>query len=166
MNADTQLILKALLDIRRGQILAIKANPATEDLYTNAFVHAIMHSVCPIFDEEFGFAETESERLSLLPFYSSYDVPHNTVEKISNLLQKKRSKKEKLTFNDVEEPYTLGDEHWPGKDHRNDLINICRYFYLRKMFDAEFWEEFMSNAPTQASEITAKWNRTEIITWI
>lgn len=73
--------------------------------------------------------------------------------------------KEKITFYDVEGPYRLGDQHWPGTDVRENLINMCRYFYLAHMFDAAFWSEFMSNAPSEASDVTSEWSRQEIADW-
>lgn len=161
-----EIILKALAEIRRGQILATKANPQTEDLYTNAYVHAIMHSVCPIFEEEVGFAENTDERLNLFPFYETYDVPHHLVQEISELMDVKWRDKDKITFYDIEEQYGLGDKHWFGKVLRVDLINICRYFYLRGMFDEEFWKQFMSDRPSEASSVTNQWSREEIVLWV
>jgi hypothetical protein len=42
-SSDSKIILRAMADIRRRHIVATKANPATGDLYDNAFVHAILH---------------------------------------------------------------------------------------------------------------------------
>ena len=44
----SKVILKALAEVRRRQIVATKFNPQTEDMYPNAFVHAVMHSVYPM----------------------------------------------------------------------------------------------------------------------
>src|SRR5258705_9191149 len=44
----SKVILKALAEIRRRQIMAAKFNPQTADMYPDALVHAIMHSIYPI----------------------------------------------------------------------------------------------------------------------
>ena len=165
MQKDT-IILKALAEIRRGQILSTKANPQTADLYTDAYAHAIMHSVCPIFEEEIGFAESTDEKLNLFPFYETYDVPHNLVQEIAELINPKWLNKEQVTFYNIEEQYDVGGKQWPGKVLRVDLINICRYFYLRNMFDEEFWKQFMSDCPSEASSVTDLWSREEIVLWV
>lgn len=160
------IILKALAEIRRGQILSTKANPQTEDLYADAYVHAIMHSVCPIFEEKSGFAESINERLNLSPFCETYDVPHNLVQEIAELMDAKWLNKEKITFYEIEEQHNAGGKTWLGKSLRVDLINICRYFYLSRKFNEEFWDHFMSNRPSEASNVTAPWSREEIVLWI
>jgi hypothetical protein len=60
MSHDNKL-LKALAEIRRRQIVATKANEQTEDVYTNAFVYAVLHSVCPIYHEQADLGESIEE---------------------------------------------------------------------------------------------------------
>jgi hypothetical protein len=164
-SSDSKIILRAMADIRRRQIVATKANPATEDLYDNSFVHAILHSIYPIRHEHPELKEDLAEILDSFPFYETYDAGFELVESIAKLLNEKSVKKEKITFYDIEGPYKLGSEHWPGTDVRENLINICRYFYLCHMFDAEFWKEFMSHAPSEASGVTSEWSRQELADW-
>jgi hypothetical protein len=161
----SKVILKALAEVRRRQIVATKFNPQTEDMYSNAFVHAVMHSVYPMTEEHIGFKDDLVDIVDSLPFYETYDVGFELVKEIAELLDKKWLNKEKITFYDIEGPYKLGGEHWNGKDVREDLINICRYFYLSHMFDKKFWNEFMSDSPSEASGVTAEWNRDEIAGW-
>lgn len=166
MEGDNKTVLKALAEIRRGQVLATKANPQTQDLYTNAFAHAILHSVCPIFEEDPELAKTVAERTELFPFHETYEQSHETVEEVAELLDKKWLAREKITFYDLEDIYGHGGKSWPGKCLRINLINITRYFYLRGMFDADFWKEFLSNCPTEASDVGDPWDRQEIVDWM
>jgi hypothetical protein len=84
-----KVFLKALAEIRRHQIIATKANPQTEDVFPNAFVHAIIHSVCPVFDEQVGFTDGQASLLYTFPFHETYDVPHDLVKEIAELLDGK-----------------------------------------------------------------------------
>jgi hypothetical protein len=148
-----KVILKALAEIRRNQILAAKFNPATEDMYSDAFAHAVLHRIYPFQDEGVGFMSETSEILNVLPFYEAYDVGRELVEEIAELLHEKWRAKKKITFYDVEGPYKLEGQPWKGVDARTDLINICRYFYLAHMFDDKFWKVFMSDAPSEAGDM-------------
>jgi antitoxin MazE len=158
----SKVVLKALAEVRRRQIVATKFNPQTENIYSDAFVHAVMHSVYPMNEEHLGFKDNLSEILDSLPFYETYDVSFELVKEIAEMLDKKWLNKEKITFYDVESPYRLSGEHWKGKDARMDLINICRYLYLSHMFDKDFWKEFMSESPSEASDVTSEWSRDEL----
>jgi hypothetical protein len=44
----SKVILKALAEVRRRQIIATKFNPQTENMYSDAFAHAVMHSIYPM----------------------------------------------------------------------------------------------------------------------
>jgi antitoxin MazE len=163
MSIDySKIILKALAENRRRQIIATHYNPQTADLYTDAFVYAVAHSVCPIFEEYPGYRTERADILEVLPFHETYEAGYALVKQIYDLLDKAQLNKEKITFYDVESPYRLSGEHWAGLDIRGDLINICRYFFLSDSFDKEFWTAFMSSAPVEASGITEKWSRDEL----
>ncbi|HEX7315882.1 MAG TPA: hypothetical protein VF297_18340 [Pyrinomonadaceae bacterium] len=159
---NSRIILKALAENRRRQIIATHYNPQTADLYTDAFVYAVAHSVCPIFEEYPGYRTERADILEVLPFHETYEVSYALVKQIHDQLDKAQLNKEKITYYDVEGPYKLGSEHWPGLDVRGDLINICRYFFLSGSFDKEFWTGFMSDAPVEASGITKEWSRDEL----
>jgi antitoxin MazE len=118
--------------------------------------------VYPIKHEHPGFKENLTDILPSFPFYETYDAGFELVNSIAKLLDEKWVKKEKITYYDVEGPYKEGGEHWPGTDVRVNLIDICRYLYLCPMFDAEFWKEFMSNAPSEASNVTSEWSPDEL----
>ena len=164
MPSDLSTVLRALADIRRSQIVAIKANAATEDLYSDAFVHAVLHSVYPAYHEDVtGTGLARDEALRLFPFHDTYDVPEETVLEIGGFLDARWMAKEAITFRDLEKLYS--DRSWPGTNLRNDLINICRYLFLRRMLDGDnFWRNFMKDAPSQALDITREWSRDELVT--
>lgn len=162
--ADLDTVLQALAEIRRHQILAAKANPATQDLYSDAYVHAILHSVCPAFHEdpaEFGIDSDGAT--TRLPFQDTYEVPARTVLEIASFLDERSMAGETVTYRDLESRYR--DAAWPGTYLRNDLINICRYLFLRSMLGPEFWRAFLVDAPTEALDIGRKWTRDELVMW-
>lgn len=108
-SSDSKVILKALADIRRRQIIASKFNPQTEGMYDNAFVHAVMHSIYPIRHEHPGHMENPAEILNAFPFYESYNVNFDLVNRIFKQLDEKFVNKENITFYEVEGPYKLGN---------------------------------------------------------
>lgn len=163
MDVDhDQIVLKALAEIRRGQILATKANPQTADLYDNAFVHAVMHRIYPVRHEEPSPSDSPAVASTALPFYETYGVGREQVQEVAELLDEKWRNKEKVTFYDLEDTY---QNSWAGRGVREDLINICRYFYLVEWFDEPFWNELMSWCPAEAHGVTSEWDRSEIIYW-
>jgi len=164
MDVDhAQVILKALAEIRRGQILATKASAQTADLYDNAFVYAIMHRIYPVRHEDPGSSHDPANILDSLPFYRAYEVGREQVQEVADLVDERWRNREKITFYDLEDRYQSG---WAGKELRSDLINICRYFYLLRWFDEPFWNEFMSYCPGEAHDLTCEWERSEIVDWI
>jgi hypothetical protein len=161
-----KVILKALAQIRRTQVLATKYNPQTEALFSHAFAYAIMHSVYPLHDEDPGFTTEREAILDIFPYYETYVVSREQVNEVAELLDEKWRAEERITFYDLEEPYKYGGKSWSGNDARMDLIHTCRYFYLRGMFDDEFWQGFMSDCPTEAHGIIDEWDRSAISDWM
>lgn len=161
MSSDTQALLYALAEIRRHQIVATKANPATDDLYSDAYVHAVLHSICPAFHEDPDPLGLPPERF---PFSVTYEISRETVLEVAQLLDARWMANEEITFRDVEKVY--GHRDWPGTHVRNDLVNICRYFWLQRMFDGgDFWRKFLTDAPNEALGIARDWDREELLMW-
>jgi len=162
MSDETlQILLAALADIRRLQIVEMKLSPHTESVHSDAYVYAIQHSIYPINDE----ASLDRGEHSLLrkPFQQSYSVPFEQVHEVAKLLDEKWRTREKITFYDVETPYRTSEKNWRGGNPRSDLIHICRYLFLSDLFDQEFWTQFMSDHPVEASHVTDPWTRGELL---
>lgn len=88
-SLDSKVILKALAEIRRRQIIATKFNPETEQMYDNSFAHAVMHSIYPIKHEHPGLERNSPEILARFPYYETYDAGFEIVQEIAELLDKK-----------------------------------------------------------------------------
>jgi hypothetical protein len=73
-STDSNVILKAMAEIRRRQIIATKFNPQTEDMYDNSFVHAVMPSIYPFKHEHSGLNDNLADILNAFPFHETYDA--------------------------------------------------------------------------------------------
>lgn len=162
------VILRALADIRRRQILLAKLNTATDGLYPDAFAYAVLHRVYPAYHEEIPFGGeglTKQQILELSPFHDTYNVEREQVVEIAELLDSKWLAKEHITYYDVEGEYQHGEKRWKGDSLRDGLITTCRYLFLHGMFDKPFWIHLMSEAPTEAYDVMHDWKAEEIRDW-
>jgi hypothetical protein len=169
MEVDyNRVVLRALLEMRRHQVLTAKLNPSTEAMYPNAYTYALLHRVCPAFDnqpETWDEAEQSAALLYRFPFDEVYDVPRAQVVEVAELLDEKVGAKEKITYSDLERMYQGSGMKWESGHVRPQLITVCRYLFLHGMFDEVFWQHFTSNRPSEASDITRDWNNSEINDW-
>lgn len=150
------VLLHALADVRRQQIVHAKFSEATRDLYPDAFAYAVANSVCPVLHEDAGLEDPGDGLSTQHPFRSTYRVPYGQVKELAELLDAKWMAKETITFYDVEDHYgrtVPGTATWKGTDLRMDLIHCCRYFALNGLFGDDFWTAFLSNAPSEANDL-------------
>ena len=143
------IMLKALAEIRKLQIVAAKSNPNTANFYDDDFVYAVVNSLHPIFHVEND------------PFASAYEIEKEKVESVLKILDTKWLQKEKITFYDLETIYSSDGRRW--RCLRVDLINICRYAFLGRRFDTEFWEQLLSWCPSEAHGLTNAWSDDDLV---
>ena len=150
------VLLHALAEVRRHQVVQAKFSEPTRDLYPDAFAYAVANSVCPVLDEDAGLDDSGDGPSTRHPFRSTYRVPYGQVRELADLLDARWRAKETMTFYDVEDHYgrtVPGQAMWKGADLRMDLIDCCRYFAIRGLFGDAFWAEFLSNAPSEANDL-------------
>jgi hypothetical protein len=163
MESD-KTVLRALAEIRRRQILAIKLNPQTKDVYSNEYAFAVIRSIYPLYHEHVGFLENKDDIITSLPFYDTYDISREQVEEVANFLEESH-KGEPISFYSLESHFYNKPE-WNKKWRkvRIDLINVCRYFYLSGAFDDDdIWKGLLSSAPSEAKGFKKKWSNSELL---
>lgn len=165
-NDDNRVLLRGMFEVYRHQVLVTKLDTNTRSMYTNAYVYALLHRVCPAYDNQLeSLQENAFALLSRFPFEDVYDVKRGPVEEVAEFLDAEWMAKRKVTFYDVEHLYK-SSKKWQEKFLRPDLIAICRYLFLHDMFDADFWKSFCSNAPSEAHALTHDWDNREIMDWV
>lgn len=97
--------------------------------YSNAFAFAIKNDIFPICDLYF-YALSEYE--------NNFKINKQTISDIYIDLQNHYDNNKKISFNNLN--YTIGDTYSSNGDK---LIDICRYFFLSKKFDKDFWNIFL-----------------------
>ena len=159
---STEIILKALAEIRRRQILAIKLNPQTKDLISDAYAFAVSKSIFPIYHEHVGFLEHRDDILNALPFFDTYDISHRQIDEVVTLIDEGLQKNEPVSFRMLEGTFYNRPE-WNKKWRhlRVDLINVCRYIFLSDAF-TESWEKFLEGGPSEAKPLTRRWDPAEL----
>lgn len=146
----SEQILRALAEIRKRQIISIKLNPATENIYSDAYVFAVAKSIYPLYHENQSLIYDKETILQNYPFYETYDISREQVEEISKLIRNGENG-EPVTFYRLEGKLRdRSDWSKEWRDFRGDLIDVCRYFFLSNMF-SDKWESFLSKAPSEAN---------------
>lgn len=154
---SNETVLQALAEIRRRQILAIKLNPQTKDIYSDAYVFAVSRSIYPFYDENVGFLEDRDDIVRKLPFIETYDISREQVEEVVNLIDQGLEKKDPISFRTLEATFHNRAE-WNRKwrNLRVDLINVCRYLFLSGAF-TDAWEKFLDGGPSEAKPLNRPW---------
>jgi len=160
---DSKVILRALGEIRRLAIVQAASQPQRKHLFPRPHVYAIIHRIYPLLDESRGVLSERDDILLALPFTESYDVSYEFIKEVYDLLDSVWVSHQEITFYQLENPYRFGDKNLGIANLRKDLVAIARYLYLHNSFDNEFWEQFMSNAPQEASVITEPWSDEELL---
>jgi hypothetical protein len=163
MESD-KTVLRALAEIRRRQILAIKLNPQTKDVYSNEYVFAVIRSIYPLYHEHVGFLENKDDIIASLPFFDTYDISREQVEEVADLLSEGHNG-ESISFYSLESHFYNKPE-WNKKwrTFRIDLIYVCRYIYLSEAFDNDdIWKGLLSSAPSEAKNFKKKWSSSELL---
>ncbi len=158
----TDSILNALAEIRRRQILAIKLNPQTKDLISDAYAFAVSKSIYPLYDESVSFLEDKDDILRKSPFIETYDISREQVDEVVTLIDQAVEKGESISFSTLEATfYSRLDWNRKWRHLRIDLMHVCRYIFLSGAF-ADTWEKFLEGAPSEAKALNRKWRPDEL----
>lgn len=138
------LALEGLFQVVRLQILTPKDYRVPGYGTDASYKFAWDEEVYPYFHEGVTFH---------IPFEKMFKTSGKQVKEIAEFLDDKWMEKEKITFYQLEDKYGRHGEDW----HRSKLIDICQYLCLKGMFGKDFWTEFSSDAPTEASGIISEY---------
>ncbi|WP_434778511.1 hypothetical protein [Neisseria sp. Ec49-e6-T10] len=135
-------IMKALFIQQRFLILN---SIYTSDFMPEAYVYAWEVGVFPYLDDE----DDDNLYLAHSPYKNFFNVEEEMVLKIVEYLDEKFINEEPITFYELES--TFG-----GKSNRVPLMHVCRYVFLKGLFDEEFWKNLVESEKTPAAPIEAK----------
>jgi hypothetical protein len=168
-HMSEDVLLSALAELRRHQLIATAANPATAYLYPPAFIYAVINSVYPLFHEgltDQAASYSQAELLGMLqirPYASSYGIDVNQVKSAVFFLTKRA--KFNVELSELEEhiasnaPPAIGLR---GADSVKSYSLICafkisRYCFLTGLHSPVFWVQFTRSLSSK-QEITAPWS--------
>jgi hypothetical protein len=156
------VILKALHELRRRQILAIKLNPQTRDLYPDSYAFAISKSIYPLYHEHVGFLENRDDILQKLPFIETYDISREQVDEVVTQLDEAQKNGQRISFRTIENGfYNRPEWNKPWRNLRVDLSDVCRYLFLSDAF-SDIWDEFLDGAPSEVKPLKRAWTSDEL----
>lgn len=142
-------IANALFQQMRLTILLTTKNGAEESPFHPAYLLAWDDSVYPILDESSEWHKPHAEQ---------FRIPKEHVDRIFSLLCDHWDDQKEITFYGLEDLLGIhGSAYSSGEIERNDLVSICRYFFLHDRFDKEFWAALCRNheCPTEAHVIAS-----------
>lgn len=150
MSDLNQQIMNAMYTQQRLQVLSLGVH---HDEFSDAYLYAWYEGVYPFFEDTDGSVQ----RMPHEHYQSQFLVSREKVDELSKYLDDCWLKGKVPTFYDLEDRYT----GWS----RSDLIDICRYMFLRRMFDSQFWGQLLTpmQHPSEAAGITRALNREEDI---
>ena len=117
------------MSINKKNIINEKLKNREKSQYSDSFAFAIANDIFPICEPYFDVFENETFR-----------IKKEIISDIYIFMQNKFDNKEKVTFDEIK--FNIeGNSLYKSRDI---LIDICRYFYLSKKFDENFWDYFIN----------------------
>jgi hypothetical protein len=144
-----------LFNIQRFQILALYTSGADRNV-SDSYAYAWAEGVYPLFNES-------------APWHNGYEdnfkISASDIRDIHELLCDKWEAKTLVTFYDLEAELGISGASRPGPQwDRIKLMRACRYLYLQRYFDDEFWAKMLEPGrhPGEASGITRQLTANDI----
>ncbi len=141
---------------QRIQIMHIAKH---HDEYTDAYLYAWEASVYPLFSDTDGSVPSMPHE----PYSDFFKIPKQKVKFLLKRFDDACDKEENLTFYKLEDELSIrsGTTGW----ERTDLLHICRYFYLEKSFNNNFWNILITpkEHPIEAESINRNFDRNQDI---
>jgi hypothetical protein len=132
------LILKAIYEAKREQLLLGWKNPENHRSIDIGYAFAYDHRMCPTQTQD-------PDRVD--PFEDTYEINRAFIEDVLLYLdgQWLKGNTDVPTFYELENKY--------GREKRYELMCVLRYAKVLKMFDDDFYKKIVSNAPAEANTI-------------
>ncbi|WP_314153587.1 hypothetical protein [Rouxiella badensis] len=146
-------IMGALFIQQRVQILHLGKNHGE---FSDAYLYAWDSGVYPLMSDTDGSVPRRPHE----PYVKFFNTSKDKVARLAKRLDDAWIKKEELTFYGLEDELGVRGFSSLGWD-RSDLLHICRYLYLDRRFDHEFWEMLIENGkcPSEALSLMSEFER-------
>lgn len=152
---SSQIIMQSLFNQQRIQIMHIGKH---HDEFTDAYLFAWESGVYPAMSDTDGSIPQKAHE----PFADFFITSKEKTLSLAKRLDEAWLNQEELTFYALEDELQVRTQpDW----ERGDLLNICRYLYLDKRFDHEFWKRLVKNGecPSEAHSLLSVFERTDDI---
>lgn len=151
-----QKIMKALYNQQRLQILSLGLH---QKEFTDSYLFAWYKGVYPLFEDTDGSEAEMPHEVHA----ESFRITKEKVDYLTKLLDDAWIAKSVPTFYELENDLGI---RYSGEWSRMDLINICKYLYLKDdSWDKDFWETLLQpqEHPSEARSIIRKFDRNKDI---
>lgn len=155
MSDLNQQIMNAMYTQQRLQVLSLGVH---HDEFSDAYLYAWYEGVYPFFEDTDGSVQ----RMPHEHYQSQFLVSREKVDELSEYLDECWLKGNVPTFYELEDHYEV--RHSTTEWTRGDLIDICRYLFLRRSWDDAFWSKLLTpmQHPSEAGSLTRKFDRKDI----
>ncbi|MGH1428727.1 MAG: hypothetical protein ACRBEE_12360 [Arenicella sp.] len=148
---EYKTIMRALFAQQRAQIIEMKAsgNGVIDDAYALAWIDGMY----PYYhDEDSSVPQKPHEN-----FKEFFIISGDFVKQVVEFLDEKWLKNNSPTFYELEDKFG-------GKNNRSKLITICRYCYMKRMFDDKLWKALITpmKFPSEAGNLTSSLDENEL----
>ncbi|MGL6368901.1 hypothetical protein ACSZNB_04035 [Aeromonas hydrophila] len=145
-------VLNALFTQQRLQILTLAVHHGE---YSDAYLYAWYAGVYPFFEDTDGSVMRRPHE----HYKEQFRISEDKVDELSLYLDQCEQNDEIPTFYELEDHYQT--RHSQSEWSRSDLLKICRYFFLRNMWDEDFWKKVLEpmKYPSEAASIVRKFDR-------
>jgi len=146
--------LKAIFNLQRFSILQTKLNPATSDLISDSYAYAWYDNVYPYLHESDIHSDLKE----------CFNVKEEQVKIIAETADKNWLDNKNLNYYEYERLFSWNEEYKHYKIGRVELLTAFRYFYLKGIFDENFWKKLLEAGeyPIEASGIIKEFNQTDL----
>ena len=146
----------ALFQLMKFKILSLASRDINSAKLPHAYIYAWDSGVYPLFNEGASWHT---------PFADCFSISENKVEQLSKFLDESWISKKNLSFYELESEFGVHGSTSSSSDwSRYDLVAICRYMYLGRAFDDEFWANLLENGkcPSEAHCIARELKESDI----
>lgn len=137
----------ALFQQMKLTVLLTAKDDSEESPFHPAYLHAWADGLYPLLDDGASWHK---------PHEDEFPISKELVDSLFTILCHHWDSKTEITFWDLEDELGIhGGVVTDGDFTRNQVVSICRYFYLKGKFDEDFWAQLCSNGgcPGEAHSI-------------
>jgi len=150
-GANMKEVRAMLFSIQRLQILSLFSNPAAERNVTTSYAFAWAESVYPFLDHAASWHSAYEE---------CFSVREAQIKDLTTVLGIRWRRKLPVTFCQLESHYEI--DKIPEPWDRMKLVRACRYLFLHRAFDRDFWAGLRKECPSEAHSIVEEYRASDV----